>query len=157
KISFSLKLPEGNPHFYFAVAPMGEPKNDTQFFVSVHGSFGTQEFMRENIKADSADPQWKEEDLDFSKYAGKEIKLELRTSGGDDESFAGWSSPEIFNVAQPHSYKNVILFSIDTMRRDRVSYYGYNLKTTPNLDSLAAGSIVYQNAFCTFPGTLSSH
>ena len=43
--------------------------------------------------------------------------------------------------------KHVILISIDTLRRDHVSVYGYERKTTPHIDSLARSGIVFENAF----------
>jgi arylsulfatase A-like enzyme len=41
---------------------------------------------------------------------------------------------------------NVILISIDTLRADHVSCYGYHRKTTPNIDKIASeGTIFYRN------------
>lgn len=52
---------------------------------------------------------------------------------------------------------NVILISIDTLRRDHLGVYGYKKNTSPNLDSLAKESYVFENAFATAAWTLPSH
>ncbi len=41
---------------------------------------------------------------------------------------------------------NVLLITIDTLRRDHVSSYGYRRETTPNLDRLAAEGLIFDNA-----------
>lgn len=53
--------------------------------------------------------------------------------------------------------KNVILISIDTLRPDRLGAYGASAPTSPTLDKLAAGGVLYNNAFATSPWTLPSH
>jgi arylsulfatase A-like enzyme len=52
---------------------------------------------------------------------------------------------------------NVLLISIDTLRQDHVSAYGYDRSTTPNLDRLAAEGAVFANAWSTSSWTLPSH
>lgn len=51
---------------------------------------------------------------------------------------------------------NVVLVTIDALRADALSYAGYPLKTSPNLDRLAAESVVFSQALTTFPGTAPS-
>ena len=51
----------------------------------------------------------------------------------------------------------MIVISIDTLRADHVSAYGYRLIATPNIDSFAAGGTVFQNIACQTPLTLPSH
>ena len=54
---------------------------------------------------------------------------------------------------------NVILVTVDTLRADRMSLYGYERTTTPFLEELAASSTVFDNhlsqAGCTFPSVNS--
>lgn len=52
---------------------------------------------------------------------------------------------------------NVILITLDTVRADHVSVYGYARDTTPNLRRLAEESTVYLNAIAAGDMTLSSH
>ena len=52
---------------------------------------------------------------------------------------------------------NVLLFSLDTLRADHVSCYGYERETTPNLDELAARSLLFERCYAGSAWTLSSH
>jgi arylsulfatase A-like enzyme len=51
----------------------------------------------------------------------------------------------------------VILISIDTLRRDHVSAYGYERETTPNIDALARRGVLFSNASSTTNWTLPAH
>jgi arylsulfatase A-like enzyme len=53
--------------------------------------------------------------------------------------------------------RGYILISLDTLRADRLSSYGYERPTTPFLDSLADRSILFENAIVQYPSTLTSH
>uniref|UniRef100_Q01ZX5 Sulfatase n=1 Tax=Solibacter usitatus (strain Ellin6076) TaxID=234267 RepID=Q01ZX5_SOLUE len=57
-------------------------------------------------------------------------------------------------LAQPAP---VIVVSVDTLRADRLSAYGYRKQRTPNLDSFAERATLYENAACATPLTLPSH
>jgi len=52
---------------------------------------------------------------------------------------------------------NVLLVTLDTTRADRLGCYGYSRGRTPNLDALAAGGVLFQNAYTHVPLTLPSH
>ena len=52
---------------------------------------------------------------------------------------------------------NVILISIDTLRADHLSLYGYSRQTSPRLDELAARSFVFDRAYAPSANTLVSH
>src|SRR6516165_1396754 len=57
-------------------------------------------------------------------------------------------------LAQPAP---VMVISVDTLRADRLSAYGYRKQRTPNLDSFADHATLYENAACATPLTLPSH
>ncbi|PWB73327.1 MAG: hypothetical protein C3F15_09885 [Holophagae bacterium] len=52
---------------------------------------------------------------------------------------------------------NVVLVSIDTCRVDALGCYGGSPETTPNLDRLAAGGVVFENTISPVPITLPAH
>jgi arylsulfatase A-like enzyme len=52
---------------------------------------------------------------------------------------------------------NIVLITIDTVRADHLSCYGYRRRTSPNLDKLAAESVLYSDAISTSSWTLPSH
>jgi arylsulfatase A-like enzyme len=59
-------------------------------------------------------------------------------------------------LSQPKKY-NVILISLDTLRADHLSCYGYFRETSPTIDKFAEDALLYSNAFSTAPSTLPSH
>ncbi|MCL4364036.1 sulfatase-like hydrolase/transferase [Patescibacteria group bacterium] len=61
-----------------------------------------------------------------------------------------------YSTARKTSSPNLILISIDTLRPDHMSMYGYNRKTTPNIDSFAQDSFVFTNAYTEIPFTRPS-
>ena len=61
------------------------------------------------------------------------------------------------NRVKRNSALNLIVFTLDTTRADRVSAYGYKEKTTPNIDKLAEDGVLFLNARTSVPLTLPSH
>lgn len=57
----------------------------------------------------------------------------------------------------PPGAPNVLLIVLDTVRVDHLGTYGYQRDTTPNIDRLAAQSVVFERAMSTSPWTLPSH
>jgi len=53
--------------------------------------------------------------------------------------------------------RSIILISIDTCRADYFGCYGYPGTTTPNIDSIAAQGVLFENVFTTVPLTLPAH
>lgn len=52
---------------------------------------------------------------------------------------------------------NLVVISVDTLRADHLSCYGYPKKNTPNIDLLAEKSIRFEYAFTSIPSTLPAH
>ena len=52
---------------------------------------------------------------------------------------------------------NIILITMDTVRADHLSCYGYQSLTTPNLDRFSQEGVVFKNAYATNSWTLPSH
>ena len=42
---------------------------------------------------------------------------------------------------------HVVLVSIDTLRADHLGCYGYERETSPHIDGLAAGSVLFERAY----------
>ena len=66
---------------------------------------------------------------------------------------SGCGAPEPAAPGPP----NVLLVSLDTLRADHLSSYGYHRHTTPFLDGLAAGGTRFSHASVNTHGTPSSH
>jgi arylsulfatase A-like enzyme len=53
--------------------------------------------------------------------------------------------------------RNLLLVSLDTVRRDHLPTYGYGRATAPRTDALAQRSVVFENAFAQHANTHPSH
>jgi arylsulfatase A-like enzyme len=52
---------------------------------------------------------------------------------------------------------NIILITLDTVRADHLSLYGYSRQTTPNLERWGQQGVVFENAIAPTSWTLASH
>ena len=59
--------------------------------------------------------------------------------------------------SRPFPRTNLLLLSIDTLRRDHLSFYGYERPTAPNLARLAREGIVFEDAVAAHTQTAPSH
>jgi arylsulfatase A-like enzyme len=57
----------------------------------------------------------------------------------------------LYHAASPRL--NLVLVTIETLRADHTSVLGYSRKTTPELDNLAASSIVFETSYAPTPTT----
>ena len=57
---------------------------------------------------------------------------------------------------QPGRRPNIVLITMDTVRADHLTPYGYDRNTTPNLARLAAKGVLFENAISAAPWTLPS-
>lgn len=55
------------------------------------------------------------------------------------------------------SHPNIVIFAIDSIRRDHMSCYGYSRLTTPYLDRLAARGTLIENAFSAYIPTTPAY
>jgi choline-sulfatase len=67
----------------------------------------------------------------------------------------GCDEPATRAVGPPRP--NILILSVDTLRSDHVSTYGYERKTTPRLDALARLGVVFERAYSHSPKTAPSH
>jgi arylsulfatase A-like enzyme len=110
--------------------------------------------------------RWLPQIVDLKRYAGREIWLAFQTSfpGYEPEGEAPplplvgvFADPVLHDRAAFGRAKGVVLISIDTLRRDHVSLYGYPRRTTPGLEALAGESVVFDDAISTASWTLPAH
>jgi arylsulfatase A-like enzyme len=69
--------------------------------------------------------------------------------GGDASAALDVTTPAYFAAGQPApgvGRRNVILITIDTLRADHLSGYGYHRPTTPEIDAFAGGGVTFLNA-----------
>jgi len=93
------------------------------------------------------------EDMSPTKLLPNRILVRLRTI-----SLVCWiAGLSLFSAScdrEPTSGPHVILISIDTLRADHVSLYGYGRETTPNIDHFFRTRTVFENAMSSAPCTI---
>lgn len=70
--------------------------------------------------------------------------------------FAAFLSAALPALAQDKP-PNVVFITVDTLRADHLSSWGYHLKTSPNIDKLASDGVRYANAYTVTSRTAPSH
>jgi arylsulfatase A-like enzyme len=81
--------------------------------------------------------------------------------GGPEDSDDSSATPPPVAAATPPRGSGfgpvpVIIYVIDTLRTDRLGLYGYSRGTSPQIDALAAESVVFDQAYAPAPWTLPS-
>jgi hypothetical protein len=67
------------------------------------------------------------------------------------------AGPGVLRPLGESATRNVVLVTLDTVRADHLSLYGYARDTTPNLARFAANATLYEQAYAPGAMTLSSH
>jgi arylsulfatase A-like enzyme len=92
---------------------------------------------------------WAQRSVDLSEYGGSTIELTLEVAGERAGDAALFGAPIVAAPASasPGGPPNVVFYVIDGGGADLMSLYGYNRRTTPFLDRLAAEGVVFERAF----------
>jgi arylsulfatase A-like enzyme len=109
-------------------------------------------------------PAWDAYEVDLRAQAGKSLDLRLVLHcPGAARSFvraARWSVPVLYSPRGDRE-RNLLLVSVDTLRADHLSAYGYPRRTSPRIDALAQRGLVFENAetvqSATWPALTSLH
>lgn len=96
---------------------------------------------------------------------GEEVRLSFETDPGPSgQNVADWTAWEMPVLRWHRKVKpklntgpNAILFTLDTLRADRLSCYGYQRKTSPNIDALASQGTLMTHAYAQTTTTVPSH
>lgn len=106
--------------------------------------------------------RWHEAEVDLGELAGQKVRLALETSSAASYDLSQgiplWANPEVLAPERKPELPNVILISLDTLRADHLSLYGYQRATSPQLDGWAKQrAVVFRHAVAQAPSTLPSH
>jgi arylsulfatase A-like enzyme len=99
--------------------------------------------------------RWAERSVDLSEFAGQTLTLSLETESDAAGTVALWGAPTL-SGARRTDKPNVIFYIIDGGGADYMSVYGYNRRTTPNLERIAAEGAVFERAYSNSSWTPSS-
>jgi len=109
-------------------------------------------------------PEWREINIDLSKFQNKKGTLRFETEPlssqeAEDTISLGYfllANPRILSPNSPKE-PNIILISIDTLRRDHLGLYGYAKEVSPFLDTMSSEAAVFDRAIAQAPYTVTSH
>ena len=106
-----------------------------------------------------ADAQrWADRHVDLTNFAGRVVTLGLEVQAEAPGAVAMWAAPTV-SGAPVGDRPNVIFYVIDGGAADYMSAYGYNRRTTPNLERLASQGALFEYAYSnsgwTRPSTVS--
>ncbi|MFQ5806440.1 MAG: sulfatase [Phycisphaerae bacterium] len=86
-------------------------------------------------------------------WAGPAVALSLILAGCSRKDQAD-NKPV---VRADESWPNVVLISVDTLRRDHLGCYGYDRNTSPHIDQLAEEGALFENMISSTSWTLPAH
>jgi arylsulfatase A-like enzyme len=139
------------------------PGNRMKFTVRVGENAPEQTVFDREIHVSRKD-RWLEQVVDLRRYAGREMWVVFQTEfpghapDGSHLPLVGvYADPVLHDRGAYRSSRGVVVVSIDTLRRDHVSLYGYPRRTTPGLELLARESVVFDDAVSTSSWTLPAH
>jgi arylsulfatase A-like enzyme len=109
------------------------------------------------------EPRWVDLDADLSRYAGREVTLEMTAdlpglpAGHLHDNLVAWGPVSLAAPPEEMESPNVLFILVDTLRRDHLTPYGYKRDTTPEIQArLAAPGAVVEEAYSQAPWTLPS-
>ena len=139
-----------------------DPARATKLVIKAKEAF---HFSRTLFSLEVANPdsgsrnQWREAKVNLESLAGKKVRLSIETralrKGGLDSPIVFLGDPVIASGSpRPEKQPNIILITADALRADHLSCYGYQRKTSPNIDQFARKSVVFKNAIAPASWTL---
>ncbi|HSF20328.1 MAG TPA: sulfatase [Vicinamibacteria bacterium] len=161
-LEMELEVPRG-AEFRFAYGMPASVEHPVRFRVSINPRKGEPQTLFEDTvrRGRQGWGSWNEMVLDLSPYGGTVIKISLDTSADRtlDTMYGvpAWGNPEVIGALE-NKPPNVVLISIDTLRADHMSLYGYERDTTPAIDAWARRfGTQFENVVASSPWTLPSH
>lgn len=100
---------------------------------------------------------WHEAEIEIPPISGpRALELES-TADGPTRRPVFWAHPTLRSPDGLRPGPAVLLISVDTLRADRLSVYGYDRPTSPRIDAWSRGAAVFEHAVAAAPWTLPSH
>ena len=115
-----------------------------RFRITAGPKAGEAEILLEETYADQE--KWAQRSLDLSHLAGRTITLALEADADRAGTVALWAAPTLTG-ARTSEKPNIIFYVIDGGGADHMSVYGYNRRTTPNVERLAAEGALFEHAY----------
>jgi arylsulfatase A-like enzyme len=169
ELSFPLELPR-NAELVLSAALLTErriPRARVDFHVEISVDGRDVEVYRREVRA-GEENGWHEARIDLGAWSGKSVNLTLSTgpsAGASPVPWAtrvrtAWGDPRIRSRRTAplgaNERPSFVVLLVDTLRSDYLGAYGFEGAISPNLDRLAAESLLFENCFANAPWTKPS-
>ncbi len=160
----AVKVPDGETELRFVPGLSAAPNGEVELSVRAAEADGTETalFSATYSRQEGHNGGWQRPvRVPLAGFAGRQLDLVFAmTTGGTGQAparFAVWGNPRLSARRREPSPPNVILLCIDTLRADRLSAYGCERETSPNIDRWAAAdAVLFRNVVASSPWTLPS-
>ena len=137
-------------------------RDPVEFSVEACAEERCERLFDERVDPSSAEGEaWRDRRIDLGPLAGQTREFRFRAERLAEEapfSFPVWANPTLYAPAPRGERPNVILLSVDTLRADHLSAYGYARDTSPFLaERFARGGTVFENLVSAATITTPSH
>ena len=144
-IAFPLSIPTGaSLAFSYCLSRETRLGHGAHFEVLVRAGGREQVVWSRALAAIDGSWRWEEGRADLSAFSDRDVEVILRTRPMRGNPQSVWGNPVLDYPAKPAGPQNVILIAADTLRADRLSCYGYDKPTSPNLDALAGDGVRFE-------------
>ncbi len=90
--------------------------------------------------------RWEELTVDLEGLAGREVTLTLSLEAASDGSLGFWGAPAVRSRGAMKAPRGIVLFFLDTLRRDHLDAYGFARETAPHIRRVAERGVLFQDA-----------
>jgi arylsulfatase A-like enzyme len=142
RLDYDVKVPEAGR----LDVGLGVLRDDAPvtFTITATQQDGAVETLLEETYADQ--DHWAQRSVDLSHLAGQTVTLALEAEADRTGTISLWAAPTLSGVRTTDK-PNVIFYIIDGGGADYMSVYGYNRRTTPNLERIAAEGAIFERAY----------
>ena len=161
RLTFTVPIPvEPLLSFSIGVSTFGEQTlvRPVRFTIYVDEDIAFKETVRDQPNV------WLPRTVDLSEWSGRTVRLGFEivlrgTSLKNDgvAFFPAWGNPVLDGSPANEDGMNLVLISVDCLRADHVSTYGYTRNTTPNIDRFGTEGVIFRNAASVSSWTLPTH
>ena len=152
KLKYNVRIPKAGQ----LDVGLGVIKEDSPVTFKITASTSDEEELVFFEESYANQEEWGQRSVDISTMAGKTVIISLETDAEQSGEVALWAAPTISGI-QDNDKPNIVFYIIDGASADYMSVYGYNRRTTPNLERLAEEGAVFEHAYSNCTWTKASN
>ena len=165
-VSFQLRVPQNSTlRFAIAASTMGQPTLlvPVRFGVVVDSGDGQEQIFTDTIRR-SQPNQWFPQKVDLSRWTGKNVRLTFearrvveKRPRAEQYVLPLWGNPVLVDRSTRPAMPSIVLVSVDCLRADHLSAYGYPRETSPYINAFSREAVLFETAIAASTYTLPTH